>query len=293
MISLQTIVDAVSLGGLYALAALGVALIFGVMRLINFAHGGLIMLSAYGLWLCSSYPVLLTIALAVGIAVAAALAMERVAFRPLRSADMSTLLVASFFVSSLVQNGWISAFGSLGKSVSVFPGLLERFDIDGLSLYRLDLVTLGTTAILLVACSLILTRTLIGLQIRAASENFVVARLLGVRANRVIPAAFAMSGVLAAPVAVLLVARTGYVFPGIGLTPVLIAFLATVIGGMGNLVGPVAAGFVLGSLTTALQSLLPEAVAGYRDAFVFGGVLLVLVWRPRGLLPTKFEAERV
>src|SRR5262252_8413862 len=142
MISLQAIVDAVSLGGLYALAALGVALIFGVMRLINFAHGGLIMLSAYGLWLWSAYPVPLTILLTVGVAVVAALAMERVAFRPVRNADMSTLLVASFFVSSLLQNGWIGVYGSLGKSVSVFPGLLDRFDVAGLSIYRLDLVTL-------------------------------------------------------------------------------------------------------------------------------------------------------
>lgn len=290
---MQTVINALSLGGLYALAALGVALIFGVMRLINFAHGGLIMLSAYGLWLWSGHPVALTLLLTVAVAVVAALAMERLAFRPLRGADTSTLLVASFFVSSLVENGWIAAYGSLGKSVSVFPGLLDRFDIGGLTLYKLDVVTLGTTAALLVACSLVLTRTLIGLQIRAASENFVMARLLGVRANRVIPAAFAMSGVLAAPVAILLVARTGYVYPDIGLTPVLIAFLATVLGGMGNLVGAVAAGFLLGALTTGLQTLLPESAAAYRDAFVFGGVLLMLVWRPRGLLPTRFEAEPV
>ena len=290
---IQDAINALSLGGLYALAALGIALIFGVMRLINFAHGELIMTGAYGLWVFRSLPWPVMILVAGALVIALAVIMERVAFRPVRNAAAATLLVTSFFVSSLLQNSAILAVGSRPKSVSILPGLLESVEIGSVKILRIDLIILVVSFCLLAAVGFFLGRILVGIQIRAASENFRMAQLLGVRGNRVIPAAFIISGLLAAVVSVFLVARTGNVHPVIGLQPAVIGFIATVLGGMGSLRGAVAGGFVIGALTVLLQSGLPSDIAGYRDAFVFTGVIMILIWKPGGLLPTRLEGDRV
>jgi branched-chain amino acid transport system permease protein len=292
-IAIQDIVNAISLGGLYALAALGIALIFGVMRLINFAHGELIMAASYGLWLWQSqpWPVMIVLTLLVGGILA--VLMERIAFRPVRFAEPATLLVTSFFVSSVLQNTAILIFGSRPKGMSILPGLLNEISIGGVQIQEIDIATVIVSIALLVGVGLLLTRTLIGIQIRAASENFRAARLLGVRGNRVIPAAFAVSGVLASVVAIFLMARTGNVYPQVGLQPAVIGFVATVLGGMGSLKGAVVGGFVIGTLTVGLQSHLPGGAAPYRDAFVFSGVILLLLWKPNGLVPTRLTGDRV
>lgn len=291
--AIQDIINALSLGGLYALAALGIALIFGVMRLINFAHGELVMVGAYGLWVWQNQPWPLLLGLTVALVVVMALIMELVAFRPIRDADPTTMLVTSFFVSSVLQNMAILILGSRNKTMSVLPGLLNDFEVSGVYVQRIDAVTVGVSLGLLVLVGLFLSRTLIGIQIRAASENYTMARLLGVRGNRVIPAAFVVSGVLAAMVSIFLIGRTGNVYPQVGFQPALIGFVATVLGGMGSLRGAVLGGFVLGAMTVGLQSHLPTGLAPYRDAFLFMGVIILLVWRPNGLLPTKFAGERV
>jgi branched-chain amino acid transport system permease protein len=128
---------------------------------------------------------------------------------------------------------------------------------------------------------------------RAAAEDFRMARALGVRANTVIATAFALSGLLAAVAALILVAQTGLVSPSMGLAPVLAAFIATIIGGLGSLSGAVLGGYVVGGLTVALQALLPLSLRPYRDAFVFGAVVLVLILRPQGLISSKSGTERV
>ena len=304
----QDIINALSLGGLFALAALGIALIFGVMRLINFAHGELIMAGGYSLWLFQALPWPLMLALTALIVGALAILMERAAFRLVRGAPAATLLVTSFFVSSLFQNTAIISFGSRSRQAAIFPELLDNISVGGMNIVIVDLVTLVTSLAILAGMALLLTRTLIGLQIRAASENFTTARLLGVRGNRVIPVAFLISGFLGGIAAIFLIARTGSVHPQVGLFPAVIGFIAlfgiavrngillviaTVVGGMGSLVGAVAAAFLLGGLTVGLQSGLPLGVAEYRDAFVFGAVMLLLIWRPQGLLPTKLEGDRV
>jgi branched-chain amino acid transport system permease protein len=140
---------------------------------------------------------------------------------------------------------------------------------------------------------LFLRKASLGVQMRAAAEDFEVARLLGVRANRVIAAAFALSGLLAGVASILLVGTTGSVTPTMGVTPVLIAFIATVMGGMGSLIGAVIGGFVLGALTVVLQIALPLQLRGYRDAFAFGTVLLILLVRPQGLIVPETEQSRV
>jgi branched-chain amino acid transport system permease protein len=289
----QHAVDAISLGSLYALYALGIALIFGVMQLINFAHGELVTVGAFALIVASAWawPLLLLTALVV--TVIFAVGMERVAFRPVRGADPTTLLVTSFAVSYLLQNLFILIFGALPRSADVLPGLSGSIDVWGVAVGKLNLVVIALTAVLLASLSLFLKRTATGMQMRAAAEDFEMARLLGVRANRVIAVAFALSGLLAGVAAILLVARTGTVSPTIGVAAVLVAFIATILGGMGSLVGAVLGGFGLGIITTTLQIALPVDVRPFRDVFVFAIVIVVLVLRPEGLIATRAAQRRV
>lgn len=290
---LQNVIDAVSQGSLYALFALGIALIFGIMRLINFAHGELIMCGAYALTVVSGPPLVVRILATMGVVVAVALAMERVAFRPVRGANPATLLVTSFAVSYLLQNLAILIFGSVPRSTTVSSALNESITIGSLQVPKLQLVTIATTVVLLVALGAFLNRTSTGAEMRAAAEDFRMARLLGVRANVVIATAFGISGLLAGVAAVLLVAQTGTVTAGMGLTPVLFAFIATILGGMGSLKGAVIGGFVLGALGVALQATLPLEARPYRDAFLFAAVLAIMVARPQGLVVDRSVVTRV
>jgi branched-chain amino acid transport system permease protein len=288
----QIVLDGVSLGGLYALVTLGIALVFGVMRLINFAHAQLIMTGAYATVLLQSQPSPVMVVGTVLAVVVLALAMERIAFRPIRNADPTTLLVTSFALSYLIQNVAILIFG-LPKSVNILGQLDSPVVIGGVHLSGLDLTVIGITIVLLVGLSLFLGRSRLGIQMRGAAEDFQMARLMGVRANRIIAVAFAISGAFAGVVAVLLAVQVGVVTPSFGVEPVLIGFVATVVGGMGSLFGAAVGGFSIGILSAVLQSVLPFGVVPFRDALVFSLVIVTLLIRPQGLLPSASLRERV
>jgi branched-chain amino acid transport system permease protein len=289
----QNAIDAISFGSMYALFALGIALIFGIMGLINFAHGELIMVAGYALVFLGHPGWPLLVIGAVAVAVAFALATERIAFRPVRRADPITLLVTSFAVSYLLQNLAQVIVGSIPKTTNLSTSLAQSFAVGGINVPKLDVVTVATTLLLLVALGLFLGRTRLGIQMRAAAEDFRMARILGVRANRVIATAFALSGVLAGVAAILLVAQTGVVTPTIGASPVLVAFIVTVLGGIGSLRGAVLGGFVLGFVTVALQAYLPLELRYYRDAFAYTAVIAMLLVRPQGLVIARHVVTRV
>lgn len=290
---LQNAIDAMSLGALYALVALGIALIFGVMGFINFAHGELIMVGAYVLAYTSTGPAVIAILLTVSAALFAALAMERVAFRPIRGANPMTLLVTSFAVSYFLQNLVRLTIGSLPKPVSLPPSVTESLFIGDLTISKLAVTEIGVTLVLLALLWLFLKKTDVGVAMRAAAEDFAMAQLLGVRANRVVAVAFALSGIMAGTVSLLLTAQLGVVTPTIGLAPALVGFVATVLGGMRSLVGATIGGFLLGILTVVMQQLLPSNLSAFRDAFVFGAVIAVLLIRPQGLLGSQSLEARV
>lgn len=290
---LQGIVDAIALGSLYAIFALGIALIYGVLKMINFAHSELVTIGAYVLILMSGAPLLLRIAILIVVVVAVAILMERVAFRPVRGGGPVIMLITSFAVSYLLQNLAILVFGPDLRSGSVWTALNVSFQVGPVRLLTLDLVTVGLTIVLLVSLALFLRRTPLGIQMRAAAEDFTTARLVGVRANVVIASAFAISGFLAAVAAFLLTAQTGVVTNTIGVQVVLMAFVATILGGMGSLVGAVAGAYALGAVSVALQLLLPLELRPFRDAFLFGAVFLILVFRPNGLINARAVQGRV
>lgn len=291
--AVQTLVDALSVGGLYALTAIGIGLIFGVMRLINFAHGELITATGYTLLALFGLPLPLMLFGGLLIAVLLALATERVAFRPLRGVDPATLLISSFAVSFFLQKTLILFVDSRPKGIDFLPELGRQIEIAGIRLQSLQLVIIVVSAVLLVGLTWFLKATRFGLQMRAAAEDFRMARVLGVRANRVIAAAFAISGVLAAAVSFFVVAQTGIVQPRMGLQLVIIAFVGTVIGGLGSLPGAAIGGFLVGVVTILLQAFLPPDLRVFREAFVFVAVVLVLLFRPQGLFPARGLKERI
>jgi branched-chain amino acid transport system permease protein len=290
---IQALVDATSIGSIYALTALGIGLIFGIMRLINFAHAEFITIAVYVVMLTIAFgfPVAL-IAAGLGVLILALLS-ERLAFRPVRGADPSTLLITSFALSYLLQNTLVLVFGARPSGLNILPELSQPILIGEVRLPTIHLVTIVVTGLLLVATGAFLRKTRMGIEMRAAAADFQMARLLGVRANRVIAAAFGLSGILATAAAILYVAQTGVVEPRLGLHLALIGFVATVVGGMGSLPGAVLGGLAVGMVTVFLQVLLPADLRPYREAFVYLAVILVLVLRPQGLFRPASARERV
>jgi branched-chain amino acid transport system permease protein len=290
---LQYFIDAVTLGCFFALAALGVGIVFGVMRLANFAHGELIMIGSYVMYFLVFLP--WPIAWTADLAIVALVAVftERVAFRWLRRADPTTLLIASFAVSIFLQNVIVLIYGSRARAVPLPPFVNKSVTILGLQIPVVSLMTIVITVVVLVVLVTFFRRTNLGLQMRAAAEDFRMAQLVGARANRVVAAAFAISGAMACLVSFLLTSRTSTITPTMGLTPVLYAFVAVTIGGLGNLVGSAVGGFVVGFITVAMQAALPPSMSAYRDAFTFTAVIAILIFRPGGLISAVTVEERV
>jgi len=293
VIVLQNAIDAISLGAIYALAALGIGLIFSIMRLINFAHGELIMVGGFMLYGLAGQPYIVMALAAILVVSILALGMERLAFRPLRRANPATLLIASFAVSYLVQHIVLITFGARPMGVDFMAQLGESVDFGGLRVPRLQIATIIVTLALMGGLVLFFRRSRVGVQMRAAAEDFTMARLVGVRADLVFAVAFAISGVLASIVSLYLVTQTGSVSYKMGVSMVLIAFVASVIGGMGSLTGAALGGFLVGIVSVSLQAYLPVEMRPYRDAFVFLLFIAFLLWRPQGLLVRRADRERV
>jgi branched-chain amino acid transport system permease protein len=304
---LQNVIDAISLGSLYALAALGIGLLFGVLRLINFAHGDFISVGAYALivpplqasadvaaqMFIGRWPLPFMLVATSTIVIALAILCYFVLFRYLKSASPPTLMIASFAASYVIQNALLIVYGAREKSVNLWPGLIQQVDIGALHVAKLQLVTIGVTMILMLLLTAILRLTPLGVQMRAAAEDFRMAQYLGVRSNYVISVAFALSGVLAVAVSLLFVAQTGTLTFQMGVPLMLFAFIGTVIGGMGSLVGAAVGGMAVGLAASLLQAYLPGEIRSFRDAFVFTLVILILIIRPAGLFPTKAFIERI
>ena len=233
-----------------------------------------------------------SVVLMVVVPVAIALLMERVAFRPVRRADPTTMLITSFALSYTLQNLEILSLGARARFVAL-PEFFSEFILLGpLQIPKLSLFVIGMTLLLLVGLNLFLRRTTLGVQMSAAAADFTMARLLGVKANRVIAVAFGISGLFAAAAAFALVAQLGQVNPSLGVLPVLIGFASVIIGGLGSLAGATLGGFALGFLTIMLQATLPASLSPFRDAILFTMVIAFLLIRPQGLLPGRSYSER-
>ena len=288
----QSILDAISLGGLYALAALGLGLVFGVMRLVNFAHAELITIAAYTLVLTAQFPLALSLIFTILVTVFVALLMEFSVYRRLRGVNPAIMLIASFGLSTVLQRVYELMFGALPRSAVVAPFLRGDFKISGLSITISSIITIILTIVILLAMGYLIERTSLGLQLRAASADFKTARLLGVRSNRLISAAFGLSGVLAACVALILVIQNPQISPYYGLNITILSLVGIVIGGIASLRGAALGGFIVGVVLSSLNTLLGNGRV-YAYSWLFILVLVILLVRPGGLLSKGSELERV
>ncbi|UOM36443.1 branched-chain amino acid ABC transporter permease [Acuticoccus sp. I52.16.1] len=284
---IQQSVNALSLGGIYAMLALGLAIVFSIVRLINFAHGEIMTVGGYGVFAATAFGLPIPFAVATGIfaAVFAAVAMERVAFRAMRGASVVSLLITSFAISEILKVLFQNGISARPKPIALPASLSGTYQLGDITVGVVPTISIVTTLLALLGLTLFLRRTETGMAMRAAAEDFEMLRLLGVRADRVVAAAFALSGLLAGMAAVVWTAQRGSVDPLMGFYPVLKAFIATVLGGLGSLSGAILGGFFVGAVEVFSQAFLPDSLSPYRDAIVLTTVIAVLLVRPDGLVP--------
>jgi branched-chain amino acid transport system permease protein len=291
---LEQTVNALSLGGTYALLALGLAVVFSILGLINFAHGALMTLTGYALMFAAmgGLPFVAAAPLALLVAAASAVLLERLAFRPVRGASGATMLLTSFAVAVLLQLAFQLFVSTRPQGVPLPAILSQAVDLGGIAVGVNRLVAVAVAAVVLVALNAFLKRTVMGLAMRAAAEDLDVTRLMGIRADRIVATAFAISGLLAGIAGVLWISQRASVDPLMGLLPVLKAFIATTIGGLGSLSGAVLGGFLLGAIEIYLSAYLPESLLPFHGAITLAIVIAVLVLRPQGLAGAARELAR-
>jgi branched-chain amino acid transport system permease protein len=290
----QQLINAVSIGSLYALMAIGLSMVFGILRLINFAHGDLIMVGSYAtlLLMMSGLPFWWACLAGILASTIAGLLMERLAYRPIRGAPDVAMLLTSFAVTIFLENLAVILFNATSRAFPSPPILNSVFSIGNLQIASLNIISIAATVVLLVALTIFVTKTEIGISMRAAAQDITAARLMGVNVNRVIAAAFAIGSFMAGVVGILWSAKVGKIDPLMGFSPVLKAFVASVIGGLGSIPSAVLGGYVLGALEILLQGLLPESLGPFRDAFVFFILIVLLLFRPNGILGST-EKEKI
>jgi branched-chain amino acid transport system permease protein len=299
---IQYTLDSISYGSIFALLAMGLALLFGVMGLMNFAYGELIMAGAYTMFFTRSWGWVGMIVMTIIVVTLLSLLMELIAFRPVRRASPVTLLITSFAVSYALQElAWTDVLGiahrfgaTIGtgpqKGVEPYPWLTSQFSVGGVLISKLEITIWIVTVAILLAMTVLLRRTLLGIQLRASTEDFRMAQLVGVRANWVISAAFGITGLIAGVAAVLYIFRNGQVAPDIGQGPLFVAFVGGVIGGLGSLPGAALGGFVLGVVINILNASLPFKLHSYALLFAFVAVIAIVVFQPEGLIAVRAGA---
>jgi branched-chain amino acid transport system permease protein len=291
---IQFLIDALSLGSLYALMALGLVIVYGILKLVNFAYGELIMVSGYTLFLLGGTPFtwLAMDGVAVIMAILTGIATEYIAFRPVRSKSVTAVLITSFAFSTLLQNAALLFISPRARTVPLPEIFSDTVNLGGAIIPMRNILTIIVAVAMLGLFTFIMKKTVLGLAMRAAATQFTMARMLGIPAKLVITSAFAISGLLAGVVSLFWFGRIGSVVPGIGLEPLLVAFIATVIGGMRSLQGAVVGGFLLALIVTTFNNFLPPDLLKFRDAFTFSLVILILLWRPDGLIKGPATGQR-
>ena len=275
-----------SVGGMYALLALGLAMVFAIIGLVNLAHGELIAVTGYAMFFLAltGMPFPAIVIFAIFFAVVAALLMERIAFRPIRNATLAAGLITSFALEMILETGWLNFISPLRMPIRIPAWVLHYWPIGDVGISTYHLIAIFLTALAVITLTLFLKRTILGLAMRAAAEDFSVTQLMGIRANRVIATAFAISGLLAGLAAFLWLAQRASVDPHIGLAPTIKAFIAVVFGGVGSLFGAVSGGLILGIMEVCLRAFLPDSALPFREAIGYSVVIVILMRWPDGLI---------
>ncbi len=288
----QQVINGLTLGSMYALIAIGFSMIYGIVRLINFAHGDIVMVGAFAtlaltLGLGLPWPVIALCVLGVG--ALAGMTIELSAFRPMRGAPQVTGFIASLAVSMVIQNFGVLVLTAQPRNFHFPDYMRTRVAVGAGTMSLVDILIVGVTLALMVALVLVVRKTKLGMGMRATAENLQAARLMGINANRVILAAFAIGSSLAGIAGLMWGGKYGQIDPLLGFLPGLKAFVAAVIGGVGSIAGAMLGGYLLGFAEVFFVGLLPPGYTPYRDAFVFGTLIVVLLILPNGLLGRSQE----
>ena len=282
----QQLINAISLGSLYGLVAIGYTMVYGILRLINFAHGDLLMFAAYAVifgTVTCSLPWYLSFPLAVIVTGAMGILLDRAAYKPLRNAPRISLLISAIGASFLLENLALVYFKGVPKPFPRPEMFSTVIDVFGVRVQVLTIYTPVITILLLLGLLYIVFRTKVGKAMRAASKDFEATRLMGINLDRIIAITFFLGSTLAAAGGIMWAMKYPQVNPYMGVFPGIKAFIAAVLGGIGNIVGAVLGGFLLGLGEILIVAMVPE-LAQYRDAFAFVTLILVLLFRPTGIM---------
>ncbi|MDO5536242.1 MAG: branched-chain amino acid ABC transporter permease [Desulfovibrionaceae bacterium] len=278
--------NALTLGSLYALIAIGYTMVYGVLRLINFAHGDILMVGAYFVFFGTfafGWPWGISAIVAVAGASLLGVIVERVAYRPLRDAPRISALISAIAVSFFIESLAVVIFTGQPRPVLQPDWLLSDWQFGNVRILKLTAFVPGMTIVLVAALLYIIYKTKPGLAMRAISKDIETTRLMGVRVDNIIAFTFAVGSALAAASGIMWALRYPQVHPYMGIMPGLKAFVAAVVGGIGSVQGAVIGGVILGFVEIMSIAFMPE-LSGYRDAFAFIILVLVLVFKPTGLL---------
>ncbi|GAB1456245.1 branched-chain amino acid ABC transporter permease [Spirochaetota bacterium] len=286
---LQQMTNALSLGSLYALIAVGYTMVYGILRLINFAHGDVFMLGAYFAFYAVTSLALpwgVAFIVAIGLTGLFGMGLERIAYRPLRDSPKISIMISAIGASFLIENLGIVIFGGRPKSFPSIPLFDTVIKFGSVSMLSVSLFIPVVTVLILVILLWIVNKTKTGLAMRAVSTDLDAARLMAVDVNKTISFTFAIGSVLAGIGGIMWTMKYPQLNPLMGFMPGLKCFIAAVIGGIGNISGAVLGGFILGFIEIMIVAFLPE-LTGYRDAFAFVFLIIILLVKPAGLLGKK------
>ena len=297
--ALPYIISGVSVGGQYALIAIGYTMVYGILWLINFAHGDVFMVAGLLMvYIAASFPLYIAIPAVILLTVLLGFTIERVAYRPLRSAPRMSVMISAIGVSYLLQNLALYITGGLNKNYPPIPWISDRVTVFGLDTTRVTVITPVLTIILVILLVLLINHTKLGMAMRAVSKDFETSQLMGIKINSVISATFIIGTFLAAVGSMLYFTNYPGVVPTSGSMPGLKAFVAAVFGGIGSIPGAVIGAFIIGiceSIIKGLDTILivngvigeQIGLATFSDAFTFVLLIIILVFKPTGLFGEK------
>lgn len=279
--NLPYLMAGISVGGQYALIAIGYTMVYGILRLINFAHGDIFMVAGLVMvYAATIMPVYLSIPLVLVVTVILGFTVERVAYKPLRSAPRMSVMISAIGVSYLLQNLALYITGGLAQQYPAIPWVSDTITAFGVTTKRVTLITPPLVILLVAALVMLIQKTKIGMAMRAASKDFETSQLMGIKINSVISMTFIIGSFLAAVGSLLFFSNYTGVTPTVGAMPGLKAFVAAVFGGIGSIPGAVIGAFIIGISENIIKGL---GWTTFSDAFTFVLLIIVLIFKPTGL----------
>ena len=285
---ISTLLFGISVGGQYALIAIGYTMVYGILRLINFAHGDVFMVAGLlGIYLSATFPLYVAMPLVVILTVVLGFCIERVAYKPLRSAPRMSVMISAIGVSYLLQNTATYVTGGQPMIYPSLPFLSDTITVAGTSIKWVVLLTPVLVVALVILLTLLINRTKVGMAMRAVAKDFETSQLMGIKINSVISITFIIGSALAAIGSMLYFTTYSSVVPTVGSMPGLKAFVAAVFGGIGSIPGAVIGAFLIGICENFVKILPFEGATTFVDAFTFALLILILVFKPTGLFGEK------